>query len=262
LACDRANCPVSPRQVWSCSICSSADCISAAQGLRFGWGHGRSRHAAPPRPCRRGVVRCILIRILGSPSIRARCITRSAWCRGNPTWRVAPRRNTRSCTPSSVIRSCQPPGRGDFDDIQVADAGDAEQDQTFKLMPLSAAVTWWRLAASCQQVFHSERIRELELPHFKLSGSPRKSIHKNARLMPVRREAMAPEVMSGRLSKARAALAFGVSSKIVSRWTERYRAEGHTGSFLSPEGDAASHRRGAGGAHHHAPPAPLRSPHR
>ena len=40
---------------------------------------------------------------------------------------------------------------------------------------------------------------------------------------------MAPEVMSGRLSKARAALAVGVSSKIVSRWTERYRAEGRSG---------------------------------
>jgi transposase len=55
------------------------------------------------------------------------------------------------------------------------------------------------------------------------------NIHMSARLTPVRREEMALAVISGCLSKAQAALAFGVSSKIVSRWTERFRAEGRAG---------------------------------
>lgn len=55
------------------------------------------------------------------------------------------------------------------------------------------------------------------------------NIHRNARLMPLRREEMALSVISGCLSKAQAARAFGVSSKIVSRWTERFRAEGREG---------------------------------
>jgi transposase InsO family protein len=55
------------------------------------------------------------------------------------------------------------------------------------------------------------------------------NIHKHARLTPVRREEMALAVISGHLSKAQAARVFGVSAKIVSRWTERYRAEGASG---------------------------------
>ncbi len=52
------------------------------------------------------------------------------------------------------------------------------------------------------------------------------NIHSNARLTPVRREEMARSVLSGSLSKARAAREFGVSAKIVRRWTARFRTEG------------------------------------
>jgi transposase InsO family protein len=55
------------------------------------------------------------------------------------------------------------------------------------------------------------------------------NIHQNARLTPVRREEMALAVISGQLSKAQAARVFGVSVKIVSRWTERFRADGRDG---------------------------------
>lgn len=55
------------------------------------------------------------------------------------------------------------------------------------------------------------------------------NIHQNARLTPVRREEMARAVLSGRLSKAQAARDYGVSAKIVARWTERFRAEGRAG---------------------------------
>ena len=55
------------------------------------------------------------------------------------------------------------------------------------------------------------------------------NIHKNARLTPVRREEMALAVISGHLSKAQAARVYGVSAKIVSRWSERYRAAGPSG---------------------------------
>ncbi|MGL4236567.1 IS481 family transposase [Tabrizicola sp.] len=55
------------------------------------------------------------------------------------------------------------------------------------------------------------------------------NIHKNARLTPFRREEMARGVLSGGLSKAQAARNFGVSAKIVSRWTARYAAEGRDG---------------------------------
>ena len=55
------------------------------------------------------------------------------------------------------------------------------------------------------------------------------NIHKNARLPPVRREEMALAVISGHLSKAQAARVYGVSAKIVSRWSERYRAAGPSG---------------------------------
>lgn len=55
------------------------------------------------------------------------------------------------------------------------------------------------------------------------------NIHQNARLTPVRREEMALAVISGQLSKAQAARVFGVSVKIVSRWTGRFRADGRDG---------------------------------
>jgi len=55
------------------------------------------------------------------------------------------------------------------------------------------------------------------------------NIHKNARLTPVRREEMALAVISGQLSKAQAGRVYGVSDKIVSRWTARYRTEGRAG---------------------------------
>ncbi|MDX3929521.1 MAG: IS481 family transposase [Shinella sp.] len=55
------------------------------------------------------------------------------------------------------------------------------------------------------------------------------NIHKNARLTPLRREEMAVAVLSGMLSKARAASLYGVSLKIVTRWTERFRTSGRAG---------------------------------
>jgi transposase InsO family protein len=55
------------------------------------------------------------------------------------------------------------------------------------------------------------------------------NIHKNARLTPLRRGEMALAVIEGGLSKAHAARVFGVSAKIVARWVERYKAEGHAG---------------------------------
>jgi len=55
------------------------------------------------------------------------------------------------------------------------------------------------------------------------------NIHKNARLTPVRREEMAVSVIAGQLSRAEAGRVFGVSAKIVARWTGRFRAEGREG---------------------------------
>ncbi len=55
------------------------------------------------------------------------------------------------------------------------------------------------------------------------------NIHKNARLTPIRREEMARSVIAGRAAKAPAARAFGVSARIVSRWTARFAAEGRGG---------------------------------
>ena len=55
------------------------------------------------------------------------------------------------------------------------------------------------------------------------------NIHKNARLTPLRREEMALLVVEGRLSKAAAARTYGVSARIVTRWVERYEAEGSAG---------------------------------
>jgi transposase len=55
------------------------------------------------------------------------------------------------------------------------------------------------------------------------------NIHKNARLTPLRREEMARSVVEGRLSKAQAARTYGVSAKVVTRWVDRFRAEGRAG---------------------------------
>ncbi len=55
------------------------------------------------------------------------------------------------------------------------------------------------------------------------------NIHKNARLTPIRREEMAVSVIAGQFSRAEAARVFGVSAKIVARWTARFRAEGREG---------------------------------
>ena len=48
----------------------------------------------------------------------------------------------------------------------------------------------------------------------------------NARLTPLRREEMALSVIEGGMSRAAAARAYGVSAKIVTRWVERYKADG------------------------------------
>ncbi len=55
------------------------------------------------------------------------------------------------------------------------------------------------------------------------------NIHKNARLTPLRREEMALAVISGQLSQAQASSVYLVSAKIVSRWVERFRAQGRGG---------------------------------
>jgi transposase InsO family protein len=55
------------------------------------------------------------------------------------------------------------------------------------------------------------------------------NIHKNARLTPLRREEMARAVLEGRLSKADAGRVFGVTPKVVARWTARYAALGRAG---------------------------------
>ena len=52
------------------------------------------------------------------------------------------------------------------------------------------------------------------------------NIHKNARLTPLRREEMAKAVAMGRISKAGASRLYGVSPKIVARWTCRFKANG------------------------------------
>jgi|GEM_PF-4824874 len=60
------------------------------------------------------------------------------------------------------------------------------------------------------------------------------NIHKNARLTPLRREEMAAAVLGGKLSKAQAALLYGVSLKIVSRWAERFKALGRAAMMDLP----------------------------
>lgn len=52
------------------------------------------------------------------------------------------------------------------------------------------------------------------------------NIHMNGRLTPLRREEMVVDVLGGKLTKAQAARLYGVSPKIVSRRTERFRASG------------------------------------
>jgi len=59
------------------------------------------------------------------------------------------------------------------------------------------------------------------------------NIHKNARLTPLRREEMAAEVLSGRLTKAQAASLYGVTLKIVSRWSERFRTSGRAAMTIA-----------------------------
>ncbi len=55
------------------------------------------------------------------------------------------------------------------------------------------------------------------------------NIHKNARPTPLRREEMALAVIEGGLSRAKAALKFAVTAKVVKRWVERYKAGGRAG---------------------------------
>jgi len=55
------------------------------------------------------------------------------------------------------------------------------------------------------------------------------NIHKNARLTPLRREEMARAVAEGVLSKAQAAVKYGVTAKVVARWAERFKVEGRAG---------------------------------
>ena len=50
-----------------------------------------------------------------------------------------------------------------------------------------------------------------------------------ARLTPIRREEMALSVIESRVSKAQAARVYGVSARIVSRWTARFIAQGRDG---------------------------------
>ena len=47
------------------------------------------------------------------------------------------------------------------------------------------------------------------------------NLHKNARLTPVRREEMARDVSSGRLTPSEAAKAYGVCTKTVTKWVRR-----------------------------------------
>ncbi|MDF0700699.1 IS481 family transposase, partial [Rhizobium sp. MC63] len=55
------------------------------------------------------------------------------------------------------------------------------------------------------------------------------NIHKNARLTPRRREEMARAGIDGACSKADAARTYGVTSKVVARWTARFLADGAAG---------------------------------
>lgn len=69
------------------------------------------------------------------------------------------------------------------------------------------------------------------------------NIQKNARLTPLRREEMARDVVEGRLSKADAARAYGVTAKVVARWVERFRIEGSAGMLDHSSRPKTSPRR-------------------
>lgn len=69
------------------------------------------------------------------------------------------------------------------------------------------------------------------------------NIHKNARLTPLRREQMAVEVLGGRLTKVRTANLNGVSLKIVSRWTKRFRTSGRAAMMDRSSRPASSTRQ-------------------
>ena len=55
------------------------------------------------------------------------------------------------------------------------------------------------------------------------------NIHMNARLTPLRRAEMAQCVLAGELTQAQAARQYGVSAKVVAKWTKRFKAEGPDG---------------------------------
>ncbi len=55
------------------------------------------------------------------------------------------------------------------------------------------------------------------------------NIHMNARLTPLRRAEMAQCVVAGELTQAQAARQYGVSAKVVAKWTMRFKAEGPDG---------------------------------
>lgn len=55
------------------------------------------------------------------------------------------------------------------------------------------------------------------------------NIHKDARLTPLRREEMALSVIEGGAPHSQAALKYVVTVKVVTRWIERYKAEGRAG---------------------------------
>lgn len=73
------------------------------------------------------------------------------------------------------------------------------------------------------------------------------NIHKNARLTALRREEMAIAVLGGALSKTQAASRFGVSIKIVSRWTERFRLSGRAAMADRSSRPSSSPRQTDGG---------------
>ena len=95
------------------------------------------------------------------------------------------------------------------------------------------------LGVRFQQVVHSVRIGETgvstlqgfrsapnEHPQSRHEPAIGSRAMPRARLTPCRRAEMAVAVISGRLSKAQAGLAYGVCAKIVARWTGRFRVGG------------------------------------
>ena len=48
------------------------------------------------------------------------------------------------------------------------------------------------------------------------------NIHKNARLTPVRRAEMVQFIIAGKLTQAQAARRYGVSARVVAKWTGRF----------------------------------------